>query len=135
MAGKLIGSVLIVVECALSGGGKISFAIWSAGFALILQASIAQRWHVRPLAWLGRFSYSLYLIHVPFFVLIRLAVRKGPSVRQSWQRRLAIAIAEAAWTAKFLGLAISLKMEADDELECSFATQNSYNELLRFPFH
>ncbi len=69
----LAGAAGIALGCAAFNLGQYgAFQLWSIGFACILHAAIARpapvNLAVRGFAWLGDFSYSLYLIHLPLFV-------------------------------------------------------------------
>lgn len=73
----ICGLALGIAGCAgyTSIGAYCGFQLWAAGFACCLLAALrrdtpmrstAARW----LAWTGRFSYSLYLVHLPVFVFL-----------------------------------------------------------------
>jgi peptidoglycan/LPS O-acetylase OafA/YrhL len=72
-------AVFAVAGCAAFHFGQYgAFQLWSIGFACCLHAALGRRRArpnqaaapVRILSRVGDFSYSLYLIHLPFFVLL-----------------------------------------------------------------
>ncbi|AHI81655.1 acyltransferase family protein [Burkholderia thailandensis USAMRU Malaysia  len=71
-AGAAIGVALGCV--AFHFGQYGAFQLWAAGFACYLHAALARpvsaSMPMRVLSWFGDFSYSLYLIHLPFFVCL-----------------------------------------------------------------
>ena len=73
------GAALLALGCVAFHFGQYgAFQLWSIGFACCLHAALGRR-RARPrqpaaplriLSRCGDFSYSLYLIHLPFFVLL-----------------------------------------------------------------
>ncbi|WP_414447909.1 acyltransferase family protein [Burkholderia sp. 22PA0099] len=71
----LAGAAGIALGCVVFHFGQYgAFQLWSIGFACYLHAAIARpapaNLAVRGFAWLGDFSYSLYLVHLPLFVCL-----------------------------------------------------------------
>ncbi|MEK6346324.1 MAG: acyltransferase [Burkholderia sp.] len=71
----LAGAAGIALGCVVFHFGQYgAFQLWSLGFACYLHAAIARpapsNLAVRGFAWLGDFSYSLYLVHLPLFVCL-----------------------------------------------------------------
>jgi peptidoglycan/LPS O-acetylase OafA/YrhL len=56
-------------------------AIGAAGLVLhavmIRKGGVARLWTLRPLGWIGRISYSLYLCHYPVFHVLRVERFQG----------------------------------------------------------
>lgn len=65
-----------------------AFQLWAAGFACYLHAALARRAPafapMRALSWFGDFSYSLYLIHLPFFVCLASVLYRSEPQLSIW---------------------------------------------------
>jgi peptidoglycan/LPS O-acetylase OafA/YrhL len=99
-AALLISSGCALILFRLSPYG--AHTLWSAGFALILAAIIGKgptpnRWWGRFPTFVGKFSYSLYAVHMPLAVLISAVVYQGVK-----QQSIYVPI---LWTALFIVLA------------------------------
>ncbi|ABM48784.1 acyltransferase family protein [Burkholderia mallei NCTC 10247] len=65
-----------------------AFQLWAAGFACYLHAALARPAPafapMRALSWFGDFSYSLYLIHLPFFVCLASVLYRSEPQLSIW---------------------------------------------------
>jgi peptidoglycan/LPS O-acetylase OafA/YrhL len=71
---------LVAGAIALAGCGAFSlaqyaaFQLWALAFAVYLFGALDKPWRetfaVRGLSWLGEFSFSIYVVHLPIFVLL-----------------------------------------------------------------
>ncbi|BAN28006.1 acyltransferase family protein [Caballeronia insecticola] len=71
----LIAALIALVGCgAFSLAQYVAFQLWAIAFALYLFAALdmpmRETFVVRGLSWLGEFSFSLYVVHLPIFVLL-----------------------------------------------------------------
>ena len=72
---SLIGGVLLIAGCGVSARNEyIGFQLWAVSFAailiVVLQAKAWKSIFARIFAKLGTFSYSIYIVHLPIFVLL-----------------------------------------------------------------
>ncbi|MGF6722881.1 peptidoglycan/LPS O-acetylase OafA/YrhL [Paraburkholderia sp. GAS41] len=71
----VLAALLLVAGCAVSFESQYSgFQLWALAFALflpiVLQARTGRSLAMRCLEKVGEFSYSLYVVHIPVFVLL-----------------------------------------------------------------
>ncbi|KVK82159.1 acyltransferase family protein [Burkholderia sp. MSMB1498] len=88
-AGVALGCV------AFHFGQYAAFQLWAAGFACYLYAALARPVSasapMRALSWFGNFSYSLYLIHLPFFVCLASVLYRSQLQLSIWPSLMFIA--------------------------------------------
>ncbi len=101
---SIAGLGLIAASAAVSDfHSLIAFQISGVGFALLLSGSLRMKalgwkvlgWLSRPFTVLGRFGYSIYLIHTPVLVLFGSAVYRNAKPTQIYPVLAAILIAIA----------------------------------------
>ena len=71
----LLASVIALIGCgAFSIAQYAAFQLWAVAFAVYLFGAldkpVRETFAVRALSWLGEFSFSLYVVHLPIFVLL-----------------------------------------------------------------
>jgi peptidoglycan/LPS O-acetylase OafA/YrhL len=75
-----LGFVFLCAGCALFFlSSYVAFQVWAVAFAIFLFAVLKRPtelsgWAARAFRWLGTFSFSLYIIHLPVVVLIHSVV-------------------------------------------------------------
>ena len=80
----LVGSALLFAlgDGILPGNQFIAFHVWAVAFCGVLIAVLIRRTEfagpfARLFKWLGGFSYSIYIVHVPLLVLAGVAILGG----------------------------------------------------------
>ncbi len=68
--------LLVIVAIAVAVNGVVSMAFALAPLAIIMVLHTRQPWAIlRPLAWVGTFSYSFYLLHLPIGLRVQAHLR------------------------------------------------------------
>jgi len=85
---------------SLAGDGLLR-PLAACGFTLMVLATASRGWVARalswrPIEWLGRISYSLYLIHIPAQVMTLLVI-DATAHRYLWAATAAVASVAAGW--------------------------------------
>jgi peptidoglycan/LPS O-acetylase OafA/YrhL len=89
---------LLAAGCAVFPFGQYgAFQLWAAGFACLLYRLLARPPRVnavlRGFGWLGDFSYSLYLVHVPLFVCLASILYRSKPQLAIWPSLVFVATA------------------------------------------
>lgn len=98
----IAASMIALAGCAaFSLAQYAAFQLWAIAFAVYLFSALDKPWRdtlaVRGLSWLGEFSFSLYVVHLPVFVLLASVFFRSALQTQIW--------ASIAFTAVAVGVA------------------------------
>jgi len=103
-----VAAIVAAAGCAAYHFGQFgAFQLWSIAFACFFFKALSQRWPAfvtgSPITWamskIGDFSYSLYLIHLPIFVLIGSLLYRSALQFSIWPSFvLTLAMLPIAWT-------------------------------------